>query len=129
MFRDAEQARLPMFGNAPQNKRKTCSTRYNGGGQQTAPAREPVVIVEIYFDPLRQDSESNGNSAQRLPKRVVYFDPPPQDSEQKGNFGDMLLETSYLRRKSGGSSRRQKTKVFARKPYSIWRIPSRQDAE
>ena len=41
MFRDAEQARLPMFGDA-QNKRKTCSTRYNGGGQQTAPAREPL---------------------------------------------------------------------------------------
>ena len=41
MFRDAQQARLPMFGDAP-NTRKTRSTRYKGGGQQTAPARKPL---------------------------------------------------------------------------------------
>ena len=40
MFRDAQQARLPMFGDAL-NKQKTCSTRYEEGGQQTAPARKP----------------------------------------------------------------------------------------
>ena len=41
MFRDAQQARLPMFGDAL-NRQKTCSTRYEGGGQQTAPARKPL---------------------------------------------------------------------------------------
>ena len=41
MFRDAQQARLAMFGDAL-NKRKTCSTRYKGGGQQAAPAKKPL---------------------------------------------------------------------------------------
>ena len=36
----------------------------------------------------------------KLPKVVVYFDPLPQDSEQNGNFGDILLETSCLREKA-----------------------------
>ena len=41
MFRGAQQARLPMFRDTL-NKRKTCGTRYKGGGQQTGPARKPL---------------------------------------------------------------------------------------
>ena len=57
MFRDAQQARLPMFGDAL-NKRKTCSTRYKGEKPPNPTLVRGYPSGNLVFAPTRQREQA-----------------------------------------------------------------------